>query len=73
MTVVFGLQVDILKMTSNDKTLKVKVACLVEASNFAFWVIAIRASMQNLEPKYYTNMKYPVQYRGRSTIDSVCP
>ena len=52
LTVVFGLQVDIFKMTSNDKMLNIKVVRLVETSNFAFWVITIRASIQNLELKY---------------------
>ena len=71
LTLVFGLQVGILKMTSNDKMLNIKVVRLIETSNFVFWVIAIRASMQNLEPKYCRNT--PGQYRGRPTLDSVCP
>ena len=71
LTIVFGLQVDILKMISNDKMLNIKVVRLVETSNFAFWVIAIRASLQNQELKYCKNT--PGQYRGRPTLDGVCP
>ena len=53
LTVVFGLQVETFNITSNAKMLNIKVVRFVETNNFVFWVIAIRCSMQNLEPKYY--------------------
>ena len=56
LTVVFGLQVDTFKITSNDKMLNMKVVRLVETSNFGFWVIVIRGDMRKLEPKYCTKL-----------------
>ena len=56
LTVVFGLQVDTFKITSNAKVLNTKVVRLVETSNFDFWVIVIRGDMRKLEPKYCTKL-----------------
>jgi hypothetical protein len=48
LTTVFGLQRRYLKMASNEKIIVEKVVCLVEKSNFGFWIISIRGHMQFL-------------------------
>jgi hypothetical protein len=44
--IVFGLQTDIFKTTSNEKVVNMKVGCIVKTNNFAFLVITIRGNMQ---------------------------
>lgn len=51
LTTVFDLQVDAIKIASNEEMSNIKVVHLVETRNFDFWIMSIQGHMRLLWPK----------------------